>query len=299
MRNEHILSVAFGQPWAITIEKLDEIRSFLIGRASGVEISAAEKEAYLLKAEERQRYQQQGSVAVIPVFGVVSQRMNLMSAMSGGTSTEALTKQIRDAAADSSVSAVVMNFDTPGGTVSGVTEAHAAIMEARNQKPIVAVVNSMAGSAGLWLASAATEITSTPSGSAGSLGIYAMHQDFSAMAEKDGVKVTYISAGKFKTEGNKFEPLSEDARAAIQAEVDHAYAMFVGDVAKGRGLAMKDVKENFGQGRMLNAQAALAAGMIDKIETFDATLSRVSRGKVSTGSRKAMQERIDMAAKFI
>ena len=299
MRNDHILSAAFGQPWAILPEKLEQIRAFLIARAHGAEISAADKEAYLLKAEERQRYQQQGSVAVIPVFGVISQRMNLMSAMSGGTSTEVLTKQIREAAADPNISAIVMNMDTPGGTVSGVTEAHSAIMDARNKKPIVAAVNAMSGSAGLWLMSAATEITITPSGSAGSLGVYAMHVDDSAALEKEGVKVTYVAAGKFKTEGNPHEPLGDEAKAYLQEHVEEAYAMFVADVAKGRGLSIKDVKENFGQGRMLNAQAAKAAGMIDKIETFEQTLARVSRGKVGGGSRKAMAERLDMAAKFL
>lgn len=302
MRNSEVvrvLSAARHEPWALMPEKLEEIEAFLHARLNGAEISAADREAYLLKAEERQRYQQQGSIAVIPVFGVIAQRMSLMGAMSGGTSTENLTKQIRDAAADSSVSAIVLNMDTPGGAVSGTPEAFAAILDARSAKPVVASVNAMAASAGLWLASAAGEISITPSGMIGSLGVISMHKDLSVAAENEGVKVTYITAGKFKAEGNSFEPLSDEARAEMQSKVDAAYAMFVRDVAKGRGISAGDVKANFGQGRMLMAVDAKSVGMVDRIESLDQTVARLSRPGGVASSRKAMGERLEMSAKFL
>lgn len=302
MRNSEITRIihaAEHTPWAILETKLIEIREFLIARLNGAEISAEERDKLLVRAESQQRYQQLGSVAVIPVFGTISQRMNMLSAMSGGTSTEMLTKQIRDAAADPSISAIVLNVDSPGGTVQGVTEAHAAILQAREQKPVVASVNAMAGSAAYWLASAASEISITPSGSAGSVGVFAMHKDLSGAAEQEGVKVTYISAGKNKTLGNPFEPLSEEARTYLQGMVDDAYAMFVKDVAKGRGVAVSEVKSNFGEGKMLDAKDALSAGMVDKVESFDQTVARVSRAKATGGSRRALQDRLEMGAKFI
>lgn len=301
MRNieiSRILTAAMETPWAILESKLAEIQLVLIGRLQGAELSAEDREAYLLKAEERQRYQQQGSVAVIPVFGVIAQRMNLMSAMSGGTSTEALARQVREAAADPAVSAIVLNFDTPGGTVSGTPEAHAAILEARSVKPIVGFANSMSASAGYWLMSAASEIVSTPSGQVGSIGVIFMHQDVSAAAEAEGVKTTIIKAGKYKADGNRFEPLSDEARSDIQSKVDAAYSMFVKDVAKGRGVPVGDVKSNFGEGRMLLAADAKAAGMIDRIETLDQTISRLSRSGKSVNSRRALEDQLNLASRF-
>jgi capsid assembly protease len=302
MRNSEVsrvIAAARQEAWALMPEKLAQIEAFLHARLNGSEISAADREAYLLKAEQQQRYQQQGSIAVIPVFGVIAQRMSLMGAISGGTSTEALTKQIQQAASDPSISSIILNFDTPGGAVSGTPEAFAAIMEARAQKPVIGFANALAASAGYWLISACSEIVSTPSGMVGSIGVLMMHEDVSAAAEKDGVKVTFITAGKYKAEGNQFEPLSDEARANLQSKVDAAYSMFVKDIAKGRGITSAQVKSDYGEGRVLMASDAKAAGMIDRIETMDQTISRLSRAGKPSNSRKALGEVMDMAAKVL
>jgi len=293
-----ILRAAHQVPWAMLPAKLAEIRAFLQARANGNEISAAEKEALLKQAEDRQRFTMAGSVAVIPVMGTVSQRLNMLSATSGGTSTELLEKQIRDAVADTSVSAIVLNVDSPGGTVSGLPELHAAILNARDQKPIAASINSMSASAAYWITSAVKDISISPSGEAGSIGVFAMHEDYSAMLAEDGVKVTLISAAKYKTEGNPYEPLTAEARAAIQSDVDAYYAMFVRDVAKGRGVSQSSVKVDFGEGRMLLAADAVKAGMVDRIETLQDTITRLS-GSRSTGKRSAALGAVsEMGAKF-
>lgn len=294
-----ILRAVQETPWAILPAKLAEIRRFLFSRISGVEISVAEREALLLKAESQQRYQQQGSVAVIPVFGTISQRLNMLSAYSGGTSTEILGKQIREAVADPNISAIILNVDSPGGTVSGLPELHSLIMEARSAKPIVAVVNAMSASAAYWITSAASEISITPSGEAGSIGVYAMHVDESAALEQEGVKVTFVYAAKYKVEANPYEPLTEEAAAAIQADVDKYYSMFVRDVAKGRGVPVADVKANFGEGRMLLAGDAKAAGLADRIESLDQAVSRLSKAARPANSHKAMESRLEMASKFL
>jgi len=302
MRNfeiSRVLNAARQTPWAILPEKLAEIQAVLLARLSGAEISAEDRAAYIKAADERQRYQQQGAVAVIPVFGVIAQRMGLMGAMSGGTSTEGLTKQIREAAADPSIASIVLNVDSPGGSVSGLPELHAEIMAAREAKPVVASANATMASAAYYIGSAASEVAITPSGRAGSVGVIAMHIDDSAALEQDGIKVTYITAGKFKSEANPHEPLTEEARAQLQSDVDKYYAMFVRDVAKGRGISIADVKSNFGEGRMLLAQDAKAAGMVDRIETLDQTIARLSRSSRPVNSRKAIAERLDMAAKFL
>lgn len=217
-----------------------------------------------------------GSVAVIPISGIISQRMNMMSQISGagGTSTEKLTAQFRQALGDTNCKAIVFDVDSPGGSVEGVPELAAEIFNARKQKPISAVVNSMACSAAYWLASAATEMVCTPSGQAGSIGVYMTHQDESEALAKDGIKVTVIKAGKFKTEGNPSEPLSDEARAAFQSKVDDYYNMFIKSVAQNRGVSQASVRDGFGQGRSLLATNALKEGLVDRTGTMDDVLGK-------------------------
>ena len=120
---------------------------------------------------------------------------------------------------------------------------------------MVASVNAEAGSAAYWLASAFDEIVITPSGSAGSIGAYAVHQDESGLTEKIGVKRRYIAYGKYKTEGNPDEPLTDEAVAEIQRRVDLYGRQFEEAVAANRGVSLATVRADFGQGRMLDADS--------------------------------------------
>jgi ClpP class serine protease len=118
-----------------------------------------------------------------------------------------------------------------------------------------------------------TEIAVTPSGEVGSIGVFAVHEDVSKAAELAGVKTTLISAGPFKTEGNEFEPLTDEARTHIQSQVDQFYAMFLHDVASGRRVSAETVAGSYGEGRTLLAKPALEAGMVDRIQTLEATIA--------------------------
>jgi signal peptide peptidase SppA len=187
---------------------------------------------------------------------------------------QGLTKQFRAALADDTVKAIVFDVDSPGGDVDGIQELSDEIFNARGQKKIVAVANTMAASAAYWLASAADEFVVTPSGMVGSIGVFTTHNDVSEMDKMMGLKVTYISAGKFKTAANPDEPLSPEAEAAIQSVVDSFYDAFVSGVARNRGVAATDVKNGFGQARCVVAKDALKLHMVDKIATLDQTLAR-------------------------
>jgi ClpP class serine protease len=113
-----------------------------------------------------------------------------------------------------------------------------------------------------------------PSAQLGSIGVYRIHNDLSAALSEMGIKRTYIKQGKFKVDGNETEPLSDETRARLQGMVDHTYDAFVGDIAKGRGVSAAAVRSGFGQGALVDADDALALGMIDRIATLDETLTR-------------------------
>jgi ClpP class serine protease len=105
-----------------------------------------------------------------------------------------------------------------------------------------------------------------------------------------GVETTLVSAGKYKTEGNPWEPLSDEARESIQHDVDHFYGLFTADVAKGRGVKQADVKAGYGEGRVMNAKDALAAGLVDRVETLGEAASRLARRGAETSTARAEAE---------
>lgn len=268
-RYRNIVAAVSDTAWAIMPEKLETICALLNARAAGHPATKEEIQAAMNGVEFRNDVSIQSGVAVIPVFGTISQRTTLMSEFCGGASCEDITRNFRAALNDPSVKAIVFDIDSPGGTVTGVPELGAEIIKARGAKPIIGVANGYAASAAYWIASACEKLYVLPSGKVGSVGVYCTHQDLSGALDKQGVSVSFIKAGKYKTDGNPYEPLSESAREEMQKSVDAYYEMFVSAVAAGRGVSVEDVEAKYGQGRMLMAKDALEAGMVDAINTLD------------------------------
>ena len=215
-------------------------------------------------------------IAVINLAGPITPKSSVLSALCGTALTDFMS-ELSDAANNPKVQGIIMNVDSPGGMVDLVPEAAAAIRSARKSKPVVAIANTTAASAAYWLASQASELVVTQSGQVGSIGVYSAHTDFSGALAQKGQKTTLVSAGKYKVEGNSYEPLGEEAQAAMQDKVDTFYGMFTRDVAAGRGVPVSDVRDGYGQGRMLTAQAAKDAGMVDRIDTIDGVLSDMAK----------------------
>ncbi len=293
-RYPHVMALVREQPWAILPAKLAAITDLLRFRAEGGRLTADEIGARIGAAAERPNPARAGAVAVIPVYGTIVQRADMFTEMSGGTSTERLSGMFAEAMSDPSVGSIVLRIDSPGGGVYGVAELADPILKARGRKQIVAVADSMAASAAYWIASAADEIVVTPGGEVGSIGVFAAHEDISRFVDAEGVTVSLISAGKYKVEGNPFEPLSEEARTAMQNRVNDYYSLFVRAVAKGRGVSVDDVRGGFGEGRVVGAQQAVTLGMADRVDTYDATVARLARGGTRPSGQRADSEDIDL-----
>lgn len=275
-----VWSMLRDQPLAITEEKLEAIITFMQLKADGVDIPKAE-------AAPRPAQPKPAGVAVLPLFGVINQRMNLIMDFSGGTSTEMFSQEFRRAMANPEVGAVVINIDSPGGGVFGTPELAQEIFNARGKKPIVGVANSFAASAAYWIGSAVEELVVTPGGEVGSIGVYALHRDVSEAMASEGIKSTFIKAGRFKTAGNPYEPLDEESRGYMQANVDRYYDMFVSAVAKHRGVKVDQVRNGFGEGGMVGANDAVRLGMADRVATLDETLARLLRDLRQKAGAKA------------
>ena len=215
------------------------------------------------------------ALAVVPLKGVITPTPSLFAMLFGGGSgaLNVFREQLAAALADPDVASIVLDVDSPGGLVDQVPETAAAIRAGRDIKPIAAVANTTAASAAYWLASQANELFVTPSGQVGSIGVYRAHVDRSGFEEQRGVRTTLISAGKFKTDGNPYEPLSDSAREHAQASVDYTYGQFLDDVAAGRDDTLAAVAAGYGEGRMLDPEPAVAAGLADGIQTLSATIA--------------------------
>ena len=290
LKYRRILASVYSSAWAMQPRRLADVLDVLDYQSTGGKLTADEIRAYVgIGAAAGQRTEDvPGGVRVIGLRGIISHRAEMMDDMSGpgGTSVERFTGRLRDAMADRSVGAIVIDIDSPGGSVDGVTELASELRAARDSKPIIAVANTLAASAAYWIGSQASELVVTPSGEVGSIGVFAAHRDISKALEAEGETVTLVHAGKYKVEGNPYEPLSDDARAELQGKVDAAYAKFLSAVAVGRGVTVDAVAGNYGQGRTLDADAAVAAGMADSIETLDQVIARV-RGKNADARRRA------------
>lgn len=272
----YILQAIYESVWAILPDKLAAIIAVAQRHAAGEKLPAAEV-ATIAAAGQRGNPAQRGAVAVLPVYGTIIPRGDALVESSGAMSTTRIAANLRAALADPAVGAIVLDVSSPGGAVQGVEELAGEIYAARGQKPLVAVANHLAASAAYWIATAADEVMVAPSGEVGSIGVFAAHQDFSRALEKDGVTVNLISAGKYKTEANPYTPLTEEARAAIQARVDDYYGAFVKAVARGRGVSVADVRGGFGEGRVVGADEALRLGMADRVGTLEDGIARAAR----------------------
>lgn len=289
MRHATLIRAFYDAEWAILPDKLLAIEAMLLAAANGETLTEEQIEAKTAGRPKRTK-KIDGKVAVVPVFGTITHRANMMNDISGGTSIDGLAAAFDEAMNREDIGAVLLDIDSPGGSVRGVPELADKIFSGRGIKPIIAQANSMAASAAYWIGTAADELVITPSGDVGSIGVLSMHTDQSKMDETIGVKRTLITAGKKKAEGNPYAPLDDDAREEIQRRVDAYYEQFVGAVARGRGVSRKKVESDFGQGRMFGAKEAVELGMADRVATLEETLARLGAGRSAGPSAEAVTE---------
>ena len=276
MRNSRILDAFTRAPWAIVPERLAVLQEVVARHVAGEKLDPEEVQMAIHGAK-RPANRKAGTIAVLPLFGTIFPRANLMTEISGATSAEMFGKQFDDLVNDPETAGIILDVDSPGGYASGIEELSRKIYEARGIKPIVAVSNHEMDSAAYWIGTAADEVIVTPSGEVGSIGVFAAHWDESKALEMEGLKLTLVSAGKYKTEGNPFEPLTEEAHSMIQGMVQDVYDAFVRAVARNRGQSVAEVRDGFGEGRVVGARQAIQLGMADKIATLDETIKDMQR----------------------
>ena len=173
---------------------------------------------------------------------------------------------------------LILHIDSPGGAVYQIDELYLKLMEYKEKtgRPVYAAIESYAASGGYYEACAADKIYANRNAITGSIGvIMGEFLDVSELLDGLGVKVSYVSSGENKAMGSSFAPMTEEQRAIYQSICDESYERFVDIIVQSRGID-EDTVKTLADGRIYTASQALEHGLIDGVESYDTTLSRMT-----------------------
>ncbi len=219
-------------------------------------------------------------VAVVNAMGSLVHRTRLDADSTLLIGYNDLAADLEDAVSHPDVHAVLQVYDSPGGEVAGAFEYGQRALDLRGRKPMVAIADGLAASAAYLGASAADEVVITSTGYAGSIGVVMRHVDLSRALANEGIQVTHIFAGAHKVDGNPYEPLPASVRADLQADIEGLYTLFVQAVASHRGMSEQAVRDT--RAAVFRGQAAVDAGLANRISTTDALISELSARRART-----------------
>lgn len=280
----HLSSLVFNKPLMVTQDYAETIAVVLSDRLNldveGLQIKSDAK-------EQREAITSKG-IAVIPIVGSMSHRSTGIEAMSGMTSYSTLQKQFDAAFNDPNVGSILMDIDSPGGSVAGAFDFRDYLMSKKGTKPVYALARDAMCSAAYLIGSTADKVYATQTARVGSIGVVAMHTDASGKMEKEGLKPSFISAGKFKTAGNPYEKLEGDKLKYLQDSVDESYDMFINAVADARGIDKKVIRDT--EARVYGGKKAVEIGLADGIRTYESVLAEMSAPNFTTQGTKMENE---------
>ena len=191
----------------------------------------------------------------------------------GITGYDNIRAAVVEAIADENVKSILLNIDSGGGQVAGVSDTAKFLIEAGMKKPITTYSDGMMASAAYWLGSTGSNLTISDTTEAGSIGVLIMHAERSQQLAQDGVKVTVVRAGKYKASTNSVEPLSDIGKAELTNQVQHLYTPFLEHVANMRNMTTAQAEDQIAQGRVFIGTQGLDVGLVDKVGTYEEALA--------------------------
>lgn len=214
-------------------------------------------------------YYLDGQVAVVPVEGVIARHASMVNRASQpeGTTTEAIIGSLRRAKEDPRAAAILLDVDSPGGSVAGLDDVVEEVRATARAKPVWSLAHDLMASAAYWIGSQAQRLWVGPTAAAGSIGVYTLVEDSSKFWDQRGIRFHLVRAGQYKGVGVDGVPVSPEDLEVIQREVGAYYAAFVRDVASGRGLE-RERAERLADGRIWVGQEAVTLGLADRVGTY-------------------------------
>ena len=263
-----------GDPWAITETALHTI----------LEVAARENEAPEAVAAKLGRQLQNSynaterdGVAIIPVTGPLFRYANIFTAISGASSYELIARDFMSALENPQISSIILDIDSPGGEVNGVSELASMIFDARRTKPIIAYASGDAASGAYWIASAADEIVVSETSALGSIGVVGIYRGKSAKESAETVEI--VSS---QSPHKRLDPMSDDGRAKLQTRIDAMADVFVSTIARNRSVTPDHVLEHYGGGDVMIGANAVNAGLADRIGSLERLITELSSPKTQS-----------------
>lgn len=252
-------------------------------------------------------------IAVVSIKGPLVNSAAWYNEFLGLTGYPEIREAMVAAAEDPSVKHILLDIDSGGGSVSGVSDTGKLIRMINDQvKPVTAFTDGAMFSAAYWLGASAGAVFASEGAGVGSIGVIATHMERSKQYKEAGIGVTVVRAGKYKALANSVEPLSEEGKAQIQAAVDSAYKLFLNHVSGARGKSVEFTDSVMAQGREFYGQAAADASLIDSVRSYDEVVKNIKQnfvdgrintaytsGKQATGLRVESTGDVAMAKKTL
>ena len=226
------------------------------------------------------------TIAVVPVEGTIAPAVNTVGGVQPTTTPEGLADALRQAGQDTSVVAVVLEINSPGGGVTASDEMHQSILDFKENtgKPVVVSMGDTAASGGYYIATAADHIVANETTLTGSLGVIIPLNNYAEAANKYGIKQVVIKSGKYKDMGSAFREMTPDEREIYQSIVNQDYSEFVDVISEGREIPEERVRE-IADGRIYSGIQARGLGLVDSFGNLDeasATAGRLAGAKDTT-----------------
>ena len=277
MKLGHVVETLLTIPWAIDPKWAD--RMLAIARRDGdPDALAAELGEPLNNTRD---VTVRDGIATIPITGPMFRYANLFTEVSGATSYDAVALDFGTAVNDPAVEAIILSIDSPGGEAFGAAELSDMIYNARAEKPIIAYVGGYGASAAYWIASAASEVVTASTALLGSIGtVMSVYKEGDGADEAGGREIQFISS---QSPNKHLDPTSAEGETQNQTIVDEMTDVFAGDVARNRGVSVKTVLADFGQGGVFVGGQAVMAGLADRVATLEVTHQALA-AKLNSGS---------------
>ncbi|HHG8598032.1 S49 family peptidase [Morganella morganii] len=279
MNLPHLAQKLFNTPLAIHPQKAEVIVSSLTERLGITQIRSTMMEDddgyFSRKARKDSGYDVLEGIAVIPVYGTLVQKLGTLRPYSGMTGYDGIRRVFLTAVNDPEVKGICLDIDSPGGEVAGCFDLVDLIYTERGKKPIHAILSENAFSAAYAIASAADKIFVPRTGGVGSVGVIVIHCDWSQRIKDDGLKVSIITYGNRKAESNPYVALSDEAKAAIQHDVDEMGRLFVSTVSRNRGLSETVIRNT--QAACYLAAEGVQMGLADVVASPDVAFQELMK----------------------
>ena len=213
-------------------------------------------------------------VAIVNLNGVIvadAPSDDPFTLTSGFVSARKINEILAELAKDDSVKAIMLEINSPGGSVVGSDEISRKVLEVRETKPVVAQMGEIAASGGYYLASAANKIVASPATLTGSIGTIMQVPEFSGLYDKLGIRFQTIKAGKLKDMGASDRELIQEERDVLQALANEAQEQFLAAIVQGRRMEEGELRE-LADGRIYSGKQAKDNGLVDELGSFESAI---------------------------